>query len=138
MKPFAYLSVVTTVLVAMALTGLSSAQPPPGGPGGPGFPGGPGGPGRPGPIPPRHPRIPFIPIPPPPPYPYPGKRVVRSHTDSTTAQVQRKLKTLGYYDSSVDGEIGPKTRAAIRAYQEENSLEITGQIDKALLASLGL
>jgi peptidoglycan hydrolase-like protein with peptidoglycan-binding domain len=63
---------------------------------------------------------------------------VHSDSDSTTAQVQRKLKTLGYYDSSVDGAIGPKTRAAIRAYQEENSLEITGQIDKTLLASLGL
>jgi hypothetical protein len=98
----------------------------------PGFPG--------GPIPPRHPRrpiIPIIPIPPPP-YPHHGRRVVHSDSDSTTAQVQRKLKTLGYYDSSVDGAIGPKTRAAIRAYQEENSLEITGQIDKALLSSLGL
>jgi peptidoglycan hydrolase-like protein with peptidoglycan-binding domain len=70
-------------------------------------------------------------------YPHHGRRV-HSDSDSTTAQVQSKLKKLGYYDSSVDGSIGPKTRAAIRAYQEENKLEITGQIDKELLTSLGL
>jgi peptidoglycan hydrolase-like protein with peptidoglycan-binding domain len=52
--------------------------------------------------------------------------------------VQRKLKALGYYSGSIDGEIGPLTRSAIRAYQEENGLEITGRIDKALLASLAL
>ncbi len=130
MKRFASISVVATLLVTVSLSDLSFAQPPggPGGPGGPGFPG--------GPFVPRPPRPPLLP--PPLPYPYPGRRVVRSQADSTTAQVQRKLKTLGYYDSSVDGEIGPKTRAAIRAYQEENNLEITGQIDKALLASLGI
>jgi hypothetical protein len=128
MKTFPSLFAVTTLLVAVSLTSLSFAQPPPGGPG---FPG--------GPIPPRRPLIPIVPIVPlPPPYPHHPRRVVHSESDSTVAQVQRKLKKLGYYESSVDGEIGPKTRAAIRAYQEENSLEITGQIDKALLSSLGL
>jgi peptidoglycan hydrolase-like protein with peptidoglycan-binding domain len=68
--------------------------------------------------------------------------VTRSRTDSdavsTTAQVQRKLKKLGYFEGTVDGELGPRSRAAIRTYQEENGLEITGQIDRALLRSLGL
>jgi peptidoglycan hydrolase-like protein with peptidoglycan-binding domain len=68
--------------------------------------------------------------------------VTRSRTDSDAvsiaAQVQRKLKKLGYYEGTVDGELGAKTRGAIRTYQEENSLEITGQVDKALLRSLGL
>ena len=61
-----------------------------------------------------------------------------SYSGSIVGQVQRKLKKLGYYESKVDGEIGPGTRAAIRAYQEENKLEVTGQIDKALLGSLEL
>jgi membrane-bound lytic murein transglycosylase B len=70
----------------------------------------------------------------------PTERVVitRSYSDSLGAQVQRKLKKLGYYSGTVDGEIGAKSRAAIRAYQEENGLEITGQIDRALLGSLAL
>jgi peptidoglycan hydrolase-like protein with peptidoglycan-binding domain len=57
---------------------------------------------------------------------------------SLTAAVQRKLKRLGYYTGAVDGELGRGTRAAIRAYQEENDLEVTGQINRALLRSLGL
>jgi peptidoglycan hydrolase-like protein with peptidoglycan-binding domain len=61
-----------------------------------------------------------------------------SYSDSIAAQVQRKLKKLGYYTDAVDGEIGTNTRAAIRAYQEDNGLEITGRIDKALLGSLEL
>lgn len=115
---------------ALLVAGTSFAQPPPGGFG---FPGGPGGPI---PIPPR-PRPPIFEILPPPYYPH-RHRVVHSHSDSIAAQVQRKLKNLGYYAGSVDGEIGAKSRVAIRAYQEENGLEITGQVDKALLASLGL
>jgi len=55
-----------------------------------------------------------------------------------TAQVQRELRRLGYYDGSVDGEIGPITRRAIRGFQEENGLEITGTIDQALLRLLGI
>ena len=55
-----------------------------------------------------------------------------------TAQVQRKLRTLGYYSGSVDGAVGPVTRASIRSYQGENGLAITGRIDSALMASLGL
>jgi peptidoglycan hydrolase-like protein with peptidoglycan-binding domain len=38
----------------------------------------------------------------------------------------------------VDGELGRGTRAAIRVYQEENGLEVTGQIDRPLLRALGL
>jgi peptidoglycan hydrolase-like protein with peptidoglycan-binding domain len=100
-------------------------------------------PGGPAPRPPRPDPIP--PQPPRPPRPplhllVPSERVVitRSYSDSIGAQVQRKLKKLGYYNGTVDGEIGPRSRAAIRAYQEENGLEITGQIDRALLGSLAL
>ncbi len=80
-------------------------------------------------------------MPPHPPEP-PAPRVVYSTrettSDSIVGLVQRKLKKLGYYTSTVDGEIGPGTRTAIRAYQEENGLEITGRVDKDLLRSLEL
>lgn len=127
MKTFTSLPRAAVLTIALSLANLSFAQPPPGPPGGP-----------PEPIPHRRHRL-IVPIPLPPPGP-PPIRIVhhRSHSDSTAAQVQRKLKNLGYYNGSVDGEIGAKSRAAIRTYQEENRLEITGQIDKALLASLGL
>ena len=157
MKPILSLSRAAAFLAAISLASLTFAQPPPGGPGGPGgpgapgapggrfpggpggpFPGGPGGPGPggpsgfdPGPRPPFLP-IPIIPIPPRPPERY------ESEGSSLTAQVQRKLRKLGYYNGTVDGELGRGTRAAIRAYQEENDLDITGKIDRALLRSLGL
>ena len=132
MKRIISLPRIAALLAIVSCVSPSLAQPPPGGPYGPGYPG--------GPVPPHHRRGPIVPIIPiPPPYPHYGHgHRAHSDSDSTTAQVQRKLKTLGYYDSSVDGAIGPKTRAAIRAYQEENKLEITGQIDKELLTSLGL
>ena len=89
------------------------------------------------PIPPRDPRrplFPFVPrVPPPPPV-----EPAPSYSESTTALVQRKLKKLGYYQGTVDGELGRGTRSAIRDFQDENSLEVTGQIDRALIRALGL
>ncbi len=109
---------------------------------GPQFDPGPGPEPRP-PIPaPRPRRDPLtLIIPPHPPEPV-APRVVYSTrettSDSIVGLVQRKLKKLGYYTDKVDGEIGANTRTAIRAYQEENNLEVTGRVDKELLRSLEL
>lgn len=150
MKTTLSLSRAAAFLAAISLASLSFAQPGPGGPIVPGDPRGPGGPGGPGPrgpglgipgpgpggfIPgPRRPviPIPIIPIPPRPP------EVYEADGSALTAQVQRKLKKLGYYTGTVDGEMGRGTRAAIREYQSENDLEVSGKIDRALLRSLGL
>jgi hypothetical protein len=56
--------------------------------------------------------------------------------NSLAADVQRALKSRGYYYGSVDGLIGSGSRAAIRAYQRDRGLSITGRIDRALLRSL--
>ena len=72
-----------------------------------------------------------MPVPPRPPIP-------ADDGSTLTAQVQRKLKKLGYYEGVVDGELGRGTRAAIRAFQAENGLDETGKIDRPLLRSLGL
>ena len=72
-----------------------------------------------------------MPVPPRPPIP-------ADDGSTLTAQVQRKLKKLGYYEGVVDGELGRGTRAAIRAFQAENGLDETWKIDRPLLRSLGL
>ncbi len=46
------------------------------------------------------------------------------------ADIQRALKSAGYYDGEVDGKIGPKTRDALRAFQKDNSLKPDGVCGK--------
>ena len=62
----------------------------------------------------------------------------QSASDSLAMDVQHALQQQGYYHGGVDGDIGPGTRAAIRQYQYDQRLEVTGRIDKALLRSLGM
>jgi N-acetylmuramoyl-L-alanine amidase len=40
--------------------------------------------------------------------------------------IQKALKNAGYYDGPVDGKIGPKTRAAIKAFQGDKGLKEDG------------
>lgn len=57
---------------------------------------------------------------------------------SMACDVQIALKRRGYYRGPIDGDIGPSSRAAIRAWQYDRGLRITGYIDRPLLRSLGL
>ena len=59
-----------------------------------------------------------------------------NYSDSLASDIQRSLKRRGYYFGSVDGDVGPGTRSAIRAYQRDHGLAITGRIDSALVRSL--
>ena len=61
-----------------------------------------------------------------------------SDVDGLAADVQRALKRRGYYRGSIDGDIGPGSRAAIRQYQANHRLPVTGRIDRSLLRSLGV
>jgi peptidoglycan hydrolase-like protein with peptidoglycan-binding domain len=36
------------------------------------------------------------------------------------AELQRRLARAGYYHGSVDGVLGPQTRRAIRAYEQDH------------------
>ena len=58
--------------------------------------------------------------------------------EQVLVNVQVALQQDGYYRGEIDGDIGPQTRSALAAYQEENGLEVTAAIDPATLASLGL
>jgi peptidoglycan hydrolase-like protein with peptidoglycan-binding domain len=53
-------------------------------------------------------------------------------------QVQAALTTAGYNAGPADGALGPRSRAAISRYQSDNNLEITGDVNEALLTSLGI
>jgi len=57
---------------------------------------------------------------------------------SIVDNVQSALANAGYYTGSVDGIMGPLTRDAITAYQQDNGLPVTGTITPSLLRSLGL
>ena len=69
---------------------------------------------------------------------YRGQAVYGSYSDSLAVDVQRELRRRGYYRGSIDGDIGPGSRAAIRAYQYDRGLSASGRIDSSLLRSLGI
>jgi peptidoglycan hydrolase-like protein with peptidoglycan-binding domain len=52
--------------------------------------------------------------------------------------VQQALKNQGYYDGSVDGIVGVRTRRGIQAYQQEKGLPATGRIDEDTVKKLGI
>jgi peptidoglycan hydrolase-like protein with peptidoglycan-binding domain len=55
----------------------------------------------------------------------------------TTSEIQTALKNAGYYDSSIDGKVGPKTKKAIQAFQKANGLEADGKVGPKTWAVLG-
>jgi peptidoglycan hydrolase-like protein with peptidoglycan-binding domain len=52
------------------------------------------------------------------------------------AQVQTRLQQAGTYNGNIDGLWGPATEAAVRNYQQQHSLNATGQLDVPTLAAL--
>lgn len=59
-------------------------------------------------------------------------------TTSQTKTVQTKLKRWGYYKGSVDGIFGPKTKAAVRLFQQKNGLAVDGIVGAKTAAALGM
>ncbi|MFQ5936092.1 MAG: ankyrin repeat domain-containing protein [Acidiferrobacterales bacterium] len=54
--------------------------------------------------------------------------------NAQVAELQRLLTELGHDPGPIDGLFGPRTAAAIRAYQEEAGLTVSGTITDALIA----
>jgi len=61
-----------------------------------------------------------------------------ARADDQTLAVQQALKDQGFYYSTVDGQPGPETDAAIRRYQIRQGLDVTGKLNAQTLASLNL
>jgi peptidoglycan hydrolase-like protein with peptidoglycan-binding domain len=56
------------------------------------------------------------------------------HVEVTGAQ--QRLRNLRHYAGKVDGDLGPRTEAALRAFQRDNGLEETGKLDDATCDAL--
>ena len=66
------------------------------------------------------------------------RRSSTGYSDGLAVDVQRELRRRGYYRGSLDGDIGSGSRSAIRAYQSDRGLAVTGRIDSRLLRSLNI
>src|SRR5215210_8558645 len=64
---------------------------------------------------------------------------VQAQSESITVkQAQTKLKALGFYTDTVDGNSGPGTTAAIKSFQRQNNLAQTGTLDENTQKALGI
>ena len=68
----------------------------------------------------------------------PNTEQTSSAGDSRVSDVQRALAREGYYDGTIDGSFGPATREALRHYQHDRGLQVTGSIDRASIQALRL
>jgi peptidoglycan hydrolase-like protein with peptidoglycan-binding domain len=53
-------------------------------------------------------------------------------------KMQQALHDRGYYRAKVDGVIGLRTRASVRAFQKAEDLPATGQLDSRTASKLGI
>ncbi len=60
------------------------------------------------------------------------------YENSLLVSAQARLARLGYYRGYVDGQFGPQTSRAVRNFQIDNGLPVTGRLDGRTLASLGV
>lgn len=56
--------------------------------------------------------------------------------DDGTSGIQARLTNLGYEVGEIDGKLGPHTKRAVRAFQEDTALAATGIVDDTLLEAL--
>jgi localization factor PodJL len=65
-----------------------------------------------------------------------GKRVWDIATPAQLAETQRLLQRLGYSPGASDGKMNTRTAEAIRNFQRENDLPVTGEASVSLLGQL--
>ena len=55
---------------------------------------------------------------------------------SAVKKVQKRLKALGYYSGSIDGDYGNGTKTAVTKFQKRNGLTANGKVNSKTLAKL--
>lgn len=68
----------------------------------------------------------------------PEPRKAATPSKATVARLQEALVAAGYGPITVDGIYGSETAGAIRRYQLDNGLAVTGSVSEPLLARFGL
>jgi peptidoglycan hydrolase-like protein with peptidoglycan-binding domain len=63
---------------------------------------------------------------------------VQPLTPDSVSSVQERLRAAGAYTGNVDGVWGPDSAAALQRYQQSRQLQVTGQMNEATAAMLGL
>jgi hypothetical protein len=53
-------------------------------------------------------------------------------------EVQENLKDKGHYKGEIDGIMGPQTREALRQYQRDENIQVTGALDARTKERLGV
>src|ERR1051325_9729671 len=70
----------------------------------------------------------------------PGERIVVAPkvSDEVVRKAQEALDRAGYEIGTPDGHLGPRTVAALKRFQSDRYLPVTGDIDEATIGALGL
>jgi peptidoglycan hydrolase-like protein with peptidoglycan-binding domain len=70
----------------------------------------------------------------------PGERIVVAPKvpDDVVRKAQEALDRAGYEIGTPDGHLGPRTVAALKRFQSDRYLPVTGEIDEATIGALGL
>ena len=64
------------------------------------------------------------------------ENIRRGQKGEAVREVQETLISRGYLDGSADGIFGPKTEAAVLAFQKDNGLDATGIVGEATYSAL--
>lgn len=62
----------------------------------------------------------------------------RYSPDAMARAVQTELKERGYYRGTVDGQFGEGSAGALREFQRDKGLRVTGRLDERTLRALGI
>lgn len=69
----------------------------------------------------------------------PGQRIAGPKpNEDTVRHAQQALERAGYEIGTPDGQMGPRTVAAIKRFQTDRYLSVSGQLDETTLAALGV
>lgn len=62
----------------------------------------------------------------------------RGSTGAAVKEVQCQLRDFGYYSGGLDGIFGYQTEQAVKKFQEDHGLEVTGTVDQKTYDALGV